>query len=160
MRHSGDRSDRCLQVRWQNGVDFSRLFVVRKESSLRLITNGLSTNSRSISTLITPLVASHLHLLILCRVVLGLGEGLGQSLSSIRYILMSMVFRSSDYLSYLRTFSSSARKVASIRLFSGRRNDRPNGGRTYLSAPALGVDVLYFRNSRNRLGFGLDCVVL
>jgi len=31
----------------------------------------------SISTLITPLVASHIYLLISCRILLGLGEGIG-----------------------------------------------------------------------------------
>ena len=33
----------------------------------------------SLSTLITPFVASNLSLLLICRVILGLGEGLGQS---------------------------------------------------------------------------------
>ena len=60
----GYRSDGCLQIRGQNSVDIRRI-------------SELIFNFRSISTLITPLVASHLHLLIVCRVLLGLGEGLG-----------------------------------------------------------------------------------
>ena len=74
---SGNRSDRCLKVWGKNSTDFGCIFMVWLQIFNFLSFLMFFSKFRSISTLITPLVAYNIHLLIICRVVLGLGEGLG-----------------------------------------------------------------------------------